>query len=610
VRALLACLVAVTASAAQPWQLPPGAQVAGYEGHDVMIPMRDGMKLHAQVWRPVGSNTALPILIQRSPYGFNLKSVGESFQNEYRELAAEKFILVLEDIRGRFGSEGDFVMLRPPGAVDESTDAYDTIEYLVSKLPNNNGKVGVFGVSYLGWTTAMSTVHPHPALKAISVQASPEDMFLGDDFHHNGALRLSYAWEYAASIESDAAFNFNEGDPYQWYLKQFHIADLDERSLGRTLPSWQDFVRHPDYDHFWQSSVTSHLMPSPVAIPNLIVAGWWDQEDFYGPLTIYWKQQANDPRHLNHLVVGPWNHGGWTRDGTQYGPYSFGSDTGAYFRGTLEAPWFRYWLKGQGKLTVPGATVFETGSNQWHQFDQWPPKDGIQHRHLYFHANGVLDFQPPGGGADERPSSYISDPANPVPYRAGKLPSTMDEHSTWSIWLADDQSPFTERPDVLTWQTPPLREDVTVRGQVLADLFAATTGEDADWIVKLIDVYPASMSTPPALRGRQLMIADEVFRGRFRKSFEHPVPITPDEVNEYRIDLHSASHVFEAGHRILVQVQSSWFPLIDRNPQTYQKSIFDARPEDYKAQTHKIYHDTRHPSAIAVDVVRSEAGHK
>ena len=604
--ALLACLVAVTASAAQPWELPPGTRVAGYEGRDVMIPMRDGKKLHAEVWRPVGSKTALPILIQRSPYGFNLKSVRESFQDEFRELAAEGFILVLEDIRGRFGSEGEFVMLRPPGEVDESTDAYDTIDYLVAKLPNNNGKVGMFGVSYLGWTTAMATVHPHPALKAVSVQASPEDMFVGDDFHHNGALRLSYAWEYAAAIEADAAFDFGKGDPYQWYLKQFHLVDLDQRSLGRTLPSWQEFVQHPNYDHHWQSAVTSHLMPSPVAIPNLLVAGWWDQEDFYGPLTIYWQQQAHDPKHLNHLVVGPWNHGGWTHEGTHYGPYSFGSDTGAYFRGTLEVPWFRYWLKGQGSRPGSGATVFETGSNQWHAFDQWPPQDGVEHRRLYFHANGVLDFQAPRGGTDDTPSSYVSDPANPVPYRAGRVPSTMDEHSTWSTWLADDQSSFGERPDVLTWKTPPLREAVTIRGQVLADLFAATTGQDADWIVKLIDVYPSGTSTPPVLRGRQLMIADEVFRGRFRKSFEHPSAITPDEVNEYRIDLHSAAHVFEAGHRILVQVQSSWFPLIDRNPQTFQASIFEAGPGDYKAQTHRIYHDSTHPSGIAVDVAHAD----
>jgi putative CocE/NonD family hydrolase len=273
-----------------------------------MIPMRDGKRLHAEIGRPVGANTALPILIQRSPYGFNLKSVRESFQNEYRELAAEKFIFVLQDIRGRFGSEGEFVMLRPPGAVDESTDAYDTIDSVLKTVPNNNGKVGLFGVSYLGWTTAMSTVHPHPALKAVSVQASPEDMFLGDDFHHNGALRLSYAWEYAASVESATNFDFDQGDPYQWYLKQFHIADLDRRSLGRKLPSWQSFVQHPNYDPYWQSAVTSHVMPSPVAIPNLIVAGWWDQEDFYGPLTLYWKQQANDPKHLNHLVVGPWTN--------------------------------------------------------------------------------------------------------------------------------------------------------------------------------------------------------------------------------------------------------------------------------------------------------------
>ena len=610
---LLVGLVGLTACS-QPWELPRGAQIAGYEGYDVMIPMRDGKRLHAEVWRPVGSSatgTPLPILLQRSPYGFNFKSVGASFQNEYRELAAEKFILVLEDVRGRFGSEGEFVMLRPPaakaGGVDESTDTYDTIAYLLAKLPNNNGKVGLFGVSYLGWTAAMATRHPHPALKAISVQASPEDEYLGDDFHHNGALRLSYAWEYVVAHESDAhhrtVFDFAQGDPYQWYLNQFHLADLDRRSLGKTLPSWQNFVRHPNYDGYWRSAVTSRLMPSPVAIPNLIVAGWWDQEDLYGPLTLYWKQQVSDPKHLNHLVVGPWNHGGWTRDSTQYGPYPLGSDTGAYFRGSLETPWFRYWLKGQGELSVPGATVFETGSNEWRRYDQWPPREGVERRPLYFHANGLLDFQAPREGVDDSPSRYVSDPADPVPYRIGRLPPTMGRHSTWSVWLADDQAPFSQRKDVLTWQTSPLQKAVTVRGQVIADLFAATTGQDADWVVKLIDVYPSDTSTPEALRGRQLMIADEVFRGRFRQSFEHPAPITPNEVDEYRIDLHSASHVFEAGHRIAIQVQSSWFPLIDRNPQTFMPSIFAAGPEAYRAQTHEIFHDIQHPSALDVDVV-------
>jgi len=581
-----------------------------------MIPMRDGKRLHAEVWRPVGSSSAgvpLPILLQRSPYSFDFKRVSRSFQGEYRELAAEKFILVLEDIRGSFGSEGEFVMLRPPaakaGGVDESTDTYDTIEYLLAKLPNNNGKVGLFGVSYLGWTAAMSTLHPHPALKAISVQAAPEDVFLGDDFHHNGALRLSYAWEYVAAHESDAhrrtVFDFDGSDPYQWYLKQFHLADLDRRSLGKTLPTWQNLVQHPNYDDFWRSEVTSHLMPSPVAIPNLIVAGWWDAEDFYGPLTLYWKQQATDPKHLNRLVIGPWNHGGWTRDSAHFGPYRLGSDTGAFFRSTVEMPWFRYWLKGQGELSVAGATVFETGSNEWLRFDQWPPLAGVERRHLYFHADGLLDFQPPQAGADDTPNRYVSDPDDPVPYRVGPLTPTMGEHSTWSVWLADDQAPFVRRPDVLTWQTSPLSEDVTVRGQVIADLFAATTGQDADWVVKLIDVYPSDTSTPETLRGRQLMIADEVFRGRFRKSFEHPAPITPNEVDEYRMDLHSASHVFRAGHRIAVQVQSSWFPLIDRNPQTFQASIFAAGPEAYRAQTHEIFHDGAHPSGIDVDVVPS-----
>ena len=595
-------------------QLPAGARIGNYVGADVMIPMRDGVKLHAEVWRPQGATGQLPILLQRSPYGFGTKRVTRSFENEYKELAREGFIFVLEDIRGRFGSEGEFVMLRlkaPHGGVDESTDTYDSIDWLVKQVPDNNGNVGVFGVSYLGWTTAMATVDAHPALKAVSIQASPEDMFIGDDFHHNGAFRLQYGWEYAAALETDGrtlnAFDYAKEDPYTWLLKQDDLATLDARSLKHTLPSWQNFVQHPNYDAFWHAGVTSAQMPVHPKIPDLIVAGWWDQEDFYGPLTIYKNQEHGDTQHRDFLVIGPWNHGGWARgDGRHYGPFDLGSDTAIYFRAQVETPWFRYWLKEQGKLNEPGALVFETGSNVWGRFDSWPPKRGVTRKSLYFHAGGVLSFDPPQAGADAKADSFVSDPAKPVPYRQQPISAVMSEGGTWPLWLADDQAPFAHRADVLSWQTPPLQTAVTLRGAVIAKLFASTTGSDADWVVKLIDVYPSDAATPAAMRGRQLIIADDVFRGRFRSGFEHPRALTPNKVLDYSIDLHSASHVFEPGHRIAVQVQSTWFPLIDRNPQTFQPSIFKAVHADFKAQTHSVYHSTQFPSAVAVDVATAD----
>jgi putative CocE/NonD family hydrolase len=590
--------------------LPVNAQIGNYVGRDVMIPMRDGVQLHAEIWRPKNVAAKLPILIQRSPYGFELPTVQRYFAVQYKELAADGYIFVLQDIRGRFGSEGQFVMLRPkstkPGGIDEATDTYDSIDWLIKHLPDNNGKVGIFGVSYLGWTTAMSTIHPHPALKAISVQASPEDMFIGDDFHHNGAFRLDYGWEYAAALETNGrtmkAFSFGADDPYDWYLKQARLADLDTKYLGQRLPTWQNFVQHPNYDAYWQAQVTTTQMPAHVAVPDLIVAGWWDQEDFYGPLTIYKREQQRDPNNKSFLVVGPWNHGGWAKsNGKSYGPFDFGSATADYFRAKAEVPWFRYWLKGEGALDQPKALIFETGSNRWKRYSAWPPRAGISEQNLYFHAAGKLSFDAPTR-ADAKPDSFVSDPNHPVPYRERPILPMESRKSTWSTWLADDQAPFAKRADVLSWQTGVLQNDVTIRGDVLAKLYASTTGTDADWIVKLIDIYPSDAGTPAALRGRQLIIADDVFRGRFRKSFEHPAPIAPGKVLDYAIDLHSASHVFLKGHRIAVQVQSTWFPLIDRNPQVFVPSIFKARRSQYKVQNHSIFHTPQYPSAIAVDV--------
>ena len=342
-------------------------------------------------------------------------------------------------------------MLRPKaitrGGVDESTDTYDSIDWMVKSLPGNNGSVGVFGVSYMGWTAAMATIDPHPALKAVSVQASPEDMFLGDDFHHNGAFRLQYAWEYVAALETDGrtlnAFSYGKDDPYSWLLKQDDLATLDERGLGRTLPSWQNFVAHPNYDAFWRAEVTTRLMPAKVQIPNLIVAGWWDQEDFYGPLMIYKRQQGDDSNHLNSLVIGPWDHGGWMRErGDRYGPLDLGSDTSAYFRAQVETPWFKYWLKHEGTLQQPKALVFETGSNRWQRYDSWPPQSGVTRKSLNLHAGGKLSFEAPQPAQDNEPDRFISDPANPVPYRQLPIPTIVAEETSWSRWLADDQAPF------------------------------------------------------------------------------------------------------------------------------------------------------------------------
>lgn len=596
-----------------PVALPTGIRIGNYVGQDLMIPMRDGVRLHVQVWRPVNDRRRLPILIQRSPYGFSLERSKKWFETGFRDLADDGYIFVMQDIRGRFGSEGKFVMLRPkaPKAsdIDESTDTYDSIEWLTKSLPRNNGKVGVFGISYGGWTAAMAVINPHPALKAVSVQAAPEDMFIGDDFHHNGAFRLDYGWEYSAALETDGRtmqrFDFGKDDPYAWFLKQGELARLDKAALGQTLPTWQNFVGHPNYDAFWREMVTTDRIPTKVSVPNLNVGGWWDQEDFYGPLKIYGHQEKGDAHHRNFIVLGPWNHGGWERSGgTHYGPIDLGSDTAAYFRKEVQARWFRYWLKGAGKLDLPEALVFQTGSNQWKRYRSWPPVDGVSAQSLYLHGNGKLSFQPPQGVTDAAPDSFVSDPANPVPYRETPIDPVMAKNSSWAEWQGDDQTPFARRKDVLSWQTDPLAEDVTISGNIAARLFASTTGSDADWVVKLIDVYPSDPATPAIMRGRQVMIANDVFRGRFRTGFETPRPLTPGEVLKYAIDLHAASHVFGKGHRIAVQIQSSWFPLIDRNPQTFVDNIFEAKPRDFKAQTHSVFHDPKYPSAISVSVER------
>jgi putative CocE/NonD family hydrolase len=585
---------------------PLAAQPDAFTMTTAMVPMRDGVRLHTNIFVPKKNQGPLPILLMRTPYGApgDPKAVGSSPNTQ--ALAPDGYIIVYQDIRGRFGSEGQFVMMRQPaaaGGVDETTDAYDTIDWLLKNVPGNNGKAGMFGTSYGGWLTAMALLKPHPALKAVSEQASPADMFLGDDFHHNGAFRLSYGFEYSAELETSRTANtyfpFDRFDTYSWYLALGSLAHANERWFHGRIPTWNDFAAHPNYDSFWQGQAFAHLKKTTV--PNLNVAGWWDQEDFYGPLKIYDLLEKDDAERLNYVVVGPWNHGGWNRaDGSKLGAIDFGQNTSETYRREVFAPWFRYWLHGKGQLPLREAMTFETGSNRWRQFDAWPPREAAV-RNLYLAAGGKLAFDAPGGQKPEF-DEYVSDPANPVPYRHRPISPTYPGPG-WPAWLVEDQRFAEHRPDVLTWETDPLAEDLTVAGDIVARIFAATSGSDADWIVKLIDVYPEDFKPDAKMGGYELMIADEVFRARFRNSFERPEPVEPNQVTAYRIDLHTNNHAFLKGHRIMVQIQSTWFPLIDRNPQKFVPNIFEAKDSDFEPARQRIFRGGSAASHIALPVV-------
>jgi putative CocE/NonD family hydrolase len=586
----------------------PLNNVQRYSRTNAMIAMRDGVRLNTDVYAPRDQSGPLPILFLRTPYGIDNRA--GSLNTSFRELADDGYIVVFQDIRGRYRSEGQFVMQRParnaqqrrdPKAIDEATDAYDTIDWLVKNVAGNNGRVGMLGVSYDGWTTAMALTDPHPALRAASPQASPADMWLGDDFHHNGAFRLSYGFEYAAMMETtkeQERFSFDTYDTFEWYLRLGPLSTVNARVLNGRIPTWNDFVAHPDYDAFWKAQT---LIPSlnQVTVPTLNVAGWWDQEDFHGPIAIYERLEQFDRDNRNFLVVGPWNHGGWTGADGQ----NFGSNTSKYFRDSIQAPFFAYYLKDRGALRQPEATTFESGTNRWRAFDTWPPKRAVNERSLYFHSDGRLSFDPPRDTSAQF-DAYRSDPAHPVPYRARPIQATYDPRgSGWSTWLTEDQRFVHARPDVLSWSTGPLEQDVTIAGEVFAHLFAATSGSDADFVVKLIDVYPENM--PEArMGGYQLMVSNDVFRARYRNGFERPVAMKPNQPTEIRYSLHGQNYTFLKGHRIMVQVQSTWFPLIDRNPQTFVPNIFAARASDFRVAEHRVYRSSKFPSHLVLPVLQ------
>lgn len=617
---LVVCaLCSISASAQQ------GAAESLFKFQEVMIPVRDGVHLQTVILTPVNTSSPLPILLRRTPYGVPDKAP-EKMPASWKELAQDGYIFVFQNLRGRFKSEGVFLLsswvdLKDPKATNETTDAYDSIEWLVKNVPNNNGKVGMYGVSYDGLTTALALLHPHPALKAMSEQASPVDQWMNDDDHRYGALRESYDFEYAVLEQADknknTNFEFETYDTYQWYLNVGPLSNLNAKYLHGSIPYWNDSVKHADYDEFWKKEAwVSQLHASTV--PNLNVAGFWDQEDPWGPWQIFRHAEERDPDHTNFIVAGPWYHGEWQAPkGDSIGIIPLGGhETSREFRENIEAPFFRYYLHGKGERPAWQASTFQSGSNTWHTYESWPPKDAVA-KNLYLHADGVLDFTAPdvaGKANDYR--EYVSDPENPVPYRQRPISPTYPG-GDWRTWEVADQRFVDHRPDVLTYISAPLDHDLTVTGPVEAKIFASTSGTDSDFVVKLIDVYPqdaqkntwdAEAGPKPgeyaqSLNGYELPIAMEIRRGRYLQSFEQAHPLVANKPIEWNVPLRDRDHVFLKGHRVMLQIQSTWFPLIDRNPQKFVPSIYDATTSDFVRATQRVYSTREMPSHIVLPVV-------
>ncbi|KQX26006.1 MULTISPECIES: CocE/NonD family hydrolase [unclassified Sphingomonas] len=611
--ALLIVAQSGSGSAEAPELPSPVKSEAIFSYHEYMVPMRDGTKLQTVVLRPLWlKGRKLPMLVKRTPYGVP-EQAWQTIPMEQAELAKDGYIWVFQNLRGRFKSEGVFnvstkIDVTNPNAVDDATDSYDTIDWLIKHVPDNNGRAALYGISYSGLTAGMALTRPHPALRAVSSQAAPVDQFMNDDLHHNGALRLSYAFEYAVLEQSEkfsnAPFKFDNYDTYDWYLKLGPVSN-GSRYLNKDLQLWTDILSHPDYDEYWKNQVWTRSITA-ARVPTLTVAGFWDQEDPWGPWQLYHAAERRDPRNLNVIVAGPWTHGSWSRDpkGATIGEIPLGGhETSAEFRSQIEAPFFAYWLHDKGKRPDWGARIFEAGSNMWRNYASWPPKEA-KPTHLYFHGDGSLSFDPPTARERTTTRTYVSDPANPVPYRQRPITSTFDTVG-WEHWETRDQRFVDHRPDVLSYQSAPLDHDIRVAGEVAASLFASTSGTDADFVVKLIDVYPED-GPDEALRGYQFPMAMEVQRGRFLDGYDHPRALTPDRPREWRISLRDRDYVFKKGHRIMVQVQSSWFPIIDRNPQTFVPDIPRAREQDFQKATQTIYSSARMASSIIVPVIAGQ----
>jgi uncharacterized protein len=584
-----------------------------YQRSEVMIPMRDGVKLHAVILKPADLTEPLPFLIQRTPYGVNGAS-RDSFFTERPELARAGYIYVAEDIRGRYKSEGKFVMMHPladhsnPKRTDESTDAYDTVAWLLKNVAGNNGRAGFLGTSYPGFLSMMAGIDPHPAVKAISPQAPMIDVWKGDDFFHNGAFRQSYGYDYVLSMETnkedtEVSYGKNKDgstrDGFDFFLERGSFIKDVKKSKGKRLPTWKLFLKHPAYDSVWAQRGVERTL-NAVAVPTLTVGGYYDQEDMWGPQAEYAQLEPHDANHQNYLVLGPWKHGSWASSSRHLGNLNYTKPIGKEYRAQIEARFFAHYLKDEQDFDLEDTASFQTGSNQWKRYAHFPPKES-QTTSLYLQSEGKLSWK---SSTAQAQTSYVSDPSNPVPYRHRPIQPTYSKGSEWYNWLTEDQSFVTGRKDVAVWKLPVSKEDLTLTGEVLADIFASTTGTDNDLVVKLIDQYPDD-DPDSKMRGYQLITNAEIFRGRYLASFAKATPLHSGEVSEYKFSLHDVDHVFKAGHTVVVEIQSSWFPLYDRNPQTFVPNIMTAKPEQYQPATITIYSGPEHDSTLQVPLMKT-----
>jgi putative CocE/NonD family hydrolase len=583
---------------------------AHYRKHEYQIPMRDGKRLWTAVYVPKDTSQNYPFLMTRTPY--SVKPYGENAYLKKLGLSAkfaeDKFIFVYQDVRGRFMSEGEWFEMTPAknvkagrNDVDESSDTYDTIDWLIKNVPNNNGKVGLLGTSYPGFYTSAGMIAAHPALVAASPQAPVSDLYMGDDAFHNGAFFLIANFSFYTSFskqnnpetpKKEKSFDYRTKDGYRFYLDMGPLVNADEKYFKFRDPYWTDVIKHPNYDAFWKArNILPHLRDIKPAV--LVVGGWYDAEDLSGTLKTYQAIETQSPETVNKLVMGPWVHGGWERGGgDKLGDISFGSNTAEFFRDQIEFPFFRHYLKGAEDPQLPKAYVFETGKNVWQKKNEWPPQDAKPER-FYFHAHRELSREAPSepSGFDE----YVSDPNSPVPFFSKPTLAMTREY------MDTDQRFVQSRPDVLTYETEPLKQDMTIAGPISPFLFVSTSGTDSDYVVKLIDGHPGS--TEAALSGYEELVRGEPFRGKFRNSFERPQPFTPGDVEQIHFSMPDVYHCFQKGHRVMVQVQSSWFPLVDRNPQTFT-DIPNAKASEFQKATERIYRSRNAASFVEVNIER------
>lgn len=608
-----------------PAEFDPVTEAYDHVRREEMIPMRDGTKLFTIILIPKRSSEPMPMVLTRTPYSVEKRTNAREIASPLMAMAVRQddepllrngYVRVYQDVRGKHRSEGNYIVnlpLRGPlnsGSVDHATDTWDTIDWLVKNVPNNNGRVGITGISYDGFLTLMALFDPHPALKAAVPVNAMVDTWIGDDWYHNGALRQTMiGWTYTqtATKKSEIDLPYGYLDMYSAFLDAGSAGDFARRYHADRLPAWNRILEHPAYTRFWQEQAVQKLLEKvDLKVATLTVHSLYDQEDIYGAIASYDALEKKDSGNdLNYLVMGPWHHGQIRLDGSALGQIPWNADTSLYFREKVRQPFWDHYLKGKvPQQQPPPVLAFETGANEWREYPSWPPRPRVAPTKIYLHANGGLSFDAPGA-SEGAFSEYVSDPAKPVPYQVRPIVRDSAPESTWRVWLSDDQRPFSDRPDVLVFVSAPLTEPLTISGEVVAQLFASTSGTDADWVVKLIDAFPEEYPAKTELGGFQLMISADILRGRYREGFETPKPIAAGKTLPFRFAMPHANHTFLPGHRFMVQIQSSWFPLYDRNPQTFVANIAWAQPADFKRATQRIQHSGRAASYLELPVLKS-----